>query len=103
MEYQRVEVITGTPRRRRYSAEEKAAAVMESMAPGASIADVARRRGICRSLLFRWRQLAQASAAGPAFVPMMLEAPTAAPEASAPSSAMEIVLCDGRSLRSPAS
>jgi hypothetical protein len=40
-------VITGTPRR--YSAEETAAAMMESMAPGASIAEVARRRRICVS------------------------------------------------------
>lgn len=109
MEYQRIEVITGTPRRRRYTAEQKAAAVMESMAPDASIADVARRHGICRSLLFRWRQLAQASAALPAFVPVMLEAPAiAAPALPAVDSvgscgAMEIVLIDGRSLRFDAS
>lgn len=115
MEYQRVEVITGTPRRRRYTAEEKADAVMDSLAPGASIANVARRRGICRSLLFRWRQLAQASTpcqpgvrAGPSFVPVMLEAPAqspapCAPETAASCGAMEIVLADGRSLRFDAS
>lgn len=102
MDYQRIEVITGTPRRRRYTEEQKAAAVMDSMAPGASIAEVARQHGICRSLLFRWRQLAQASA--PAFVPVILEPPQPAqaavdPEADAPSGGMELVLADGRMLR----
>jgi transposase len=101
MEYQRIEVITGTPRRRRYTAEQKAAAVIEAMTPGASIGEVARRHGVCRSLLFRWRQLARASApSSPSFVPVMLEAP-APPHAPAISSvgAIEIVLVDGRSIR----
>jgi len=33
--FRRVEILTGTPRRRRWSAEEKAAVVAASLAPGA--------------------------------------------------------------------
>lgn len=116
MEYQRIEVITGTPRRRRYTAEEKAAAVEACMAPGVSIAEVARRHGVCRSLLFRWRQLAGAvrsrpARAAPAFMPVMLAPPDEgcaprAPEAAAgaqEAGAMELVFADGRALRFDAS
>ncbi|MCK1498292.1 transposase, partial [Bradyrhizobium sp. 188] len=49
---QRVEIITGTGRRRRWSADAKAAIVAESFAPGASVSAVARRHDISPSLLF---------------------------------------------------
>jgi hypothetical protein len=41
-----VEVITSVQRRRRWSAEEKAAIVQETHAPGMSVSLVARRQGI---------------------------------------------------------
>ena len=55
---QRVEIITGTGRRRRWSADAKAAIVAESFAPGASVSAVARRHDISPSLLFLWRRQA---------------------------------------------
>jgi transposase len=54
--YQRVEVITGRERRRRWTAEEKARIVAESLEVGANISDVARRHGVARGLLTVWRR-----------------------------------------------
>ncbi len=51
---ERIEVITGVQRRRRYSAQEKAFMVAECERPGMSVSLVARRHGISASLLFRW-------------------------------------------------
>ena len=53
----RVEVITSVQRRRRWSAEEKAAIVQETHAPGMSVSLVARRHGIAPNQVFKWRQL----------------------------------------------
>ncbi|MGY3622218.1 IS66-like element accessory protein TnpA [Bradyrhizobium sp. USDA 10063] len=55
---QRVEIITGTGRRRRWSTDAKAAIVAESFAPGASASGVAGRHDISPSLLFLWRRQA---------------------------------------------
>lgn len=55
---QRVEIITGTGRRRGWSTDAKAAIVAESFAPGASVSAVARRHDISPSLLFLWRRQA---------------------------------------------
>jgi transposase len=54
---ERVEVITSVQRRRRWSAEEKAAIVQETWAPGMSVSLVARRHGIAPNQLFTWRRL----------------------------------------------
>jgi transposase len=54
--YQRVEVITGRQRRRRWTSEEKARIVAESLETGANISDVARRHGVARGLLTIWRR-----------------------------------------------
>ena len=53
---QRVEIITGTGRRRRWSTDAEAAIVAESFAPGATVSAVARRHDISASLLFLWRR-----------------------------------------------
>ncbi len=42
-EYRRIELITGTSRRRQWTAAEKAALVSESLQPGVGVSDVARR------------------------------------------------------------
>jgi transposase len=42
--------------RRQWSKEDKARIVAESVVPGASIAEVARRHGINANLLFTWRK-----------------------------------------------
>ena len=54
--YQRIEVITGRQRRRRWTAEEKARIVAESLEADANISDVARRHGVARGLLTIWRR-----------------------------------------------
>ena len=54
---ERVEVVTGVQRRRRYSVREKAELVALCDQPGMSVSLVARRHGISPSLLFRWRKL----------------------------------------------
>lgn len=55
--YQRVEVITGPARRRRWSTEQKLRIIEESYEPGMSVSEVARRHGVAANLLFRWRKL----------------------------------------------
>jgi transposase len=73
--YRRIEVITGQRRRRRWTAEEKAGIVAESLEAGANISEVARRHGVGRGLLTAWRrQFASAGAKMPSFVPLRIEA-----------------------------
>jgi transposase len=78
-EYRRIELITGTSRRRRWSAEAKAAIVAESLRPDVNVSALARRVGVNRGLLQTWRREAMRGAAitGEAFVPIRLlkEAP----------------------------
>ena len=56
-DYQRIEIITGTERRRRWSAEEKLRIVEETLTGGDSVSAVARRHGVAPNLLYRWRRL----------------------------------------------
>jgi transposase len=70
------EILTQPERRRRWTSEQKLALVSESLRPGASPTQVARRYGISTGLLYTWRQLARSgelalvSAPAPAFVPV---------------------------------
>src|ERR1700676_4137783 len=93
----RIEVITGTGRRRRWSAETKAQIIAESFAGEASVSEVARRHGLRPQQLFGWRhyarngQLAVNSGDPPAFVPMITDGATAPASCGAmASSAIEI-------------
>lgn len=52
-----IEVITTDQRRRRWSAQEKAALVRRTYEPGMSVSLVARETGISASQLFQWRKL----------------------------------------------
>lgn len=56
-EYQRIEVITGTARRRHWSTEQKLRIIEESFEPGETVSSVARRHSVAPNLLFRWRRL----------------------------------------------
>ena len=69
--YRRIELITGTARRRRWTIEEKAAIVAESTRPGVNVAEVARRFGVNRGLLQTWRRKAIGEAS--VFVPLRVE------------------------------
>jgi transposase len=53
---QRIEVITGTERRRRWSWEQKQAIVAESVAPRASPTAIARKYGLNTGQLYTWRR-----------------------------------------------
>ena len=73
-EFRRIEVITGVGRRRRWTDEEKAWIVAESLDPASTVSAVARRYGLHPSQLFVWRQQLAASAArdAPGFVPVLV-------------------------------
>ena len=87
-EFRRVEVLTGPVRRRRWSAEEKARIVEETLAPGVRVSEVARRWQVCSQQVFGWRRAAcravttvaraGTEATVPNFVPIMSEAPASA-------------------------
>ena len=76
----RGEVLVGPERRRRWSEDEKARIIEESLQPSAEVADVARRHGVSRGLLYTWRRAARCKPAThveppePAFVPVLLSA-----------------------------
>jgi transposase len=77
----RGEVLVGPERRRRWSEDEKARIIEESLRPGVQVADIARRHGVSRGLLYTWRRAARCAPASPvappepAFVPVLLSAP----------------------------
>jgi transposase len=77
--FRRVEVLTGAPRRRRWSAAEKAAIVAESLVPGAVASTIALRHGLHRNQLYMWRRELRSGALGnrgiamPDFVPIVPE------------------------------
>ena len=87
--FRRVEVLTGTPRRRRWSAAEKAAIVAESQAPGAQTSEIALRYGLHRNQLYDWRRefgtaraasaIAEAGAQGPDFIRVVADTGCGAP------------------------
>ena len=54
--YRRVEILTGTPQRRQWSAEEKARIVAESSAPGVVARSVALWHGVHPNQLYAWRR-----------------------------------------------
>jgi transposase len=80
----RLEVITGTGRRRRFSDDDKVRIIEETLVPGAVVSEVARRHDLTPQQLFTWRRQARRSAPpgcdreAPAFVPAILDAPAAA-------------------------
>ena len=95
-QYRRIELITGSVRRRRWTVAEKSALVAESLQPGINVSDLARQRGVSRGLLQTWRRAAlrQSPELGPVFVPLrIMEAATLEPAEPTKS---------GRELPSPA-
>src|SRR4051812_4148678 len=87
-EFRRVEVLTGPGRRRRWSADEKARIVAETLMPGARVSEVARRWQVCSQQVFGWRRAMRqdlpsvvattTTPAMPNFVPIVSEAIPAA-------------------------
>lgn len=93
----RLEVVEGRTGRRRRTEAERARIATESLMPGASVADVARRHGATRWRVYDWRRrlrdgrlaLPEDAACLPAFAALMVE--DAAP-AKPMNAAVEIVL-----------
>jgi len=86
----RAEVLSGSWRRRHWSADERAVIVAESHVPGARVSDVARRWRLRPQQLYQWRQAARAeairspkSSAVPDFVPIVTDPGSAALSARA--------------------
>jgi transposase len=87
----RIEVITGVERRRKWSAQEKAAIVAESLTEGAVVSEVARRHGLSPQQVFSWRARLRDAIKGPAppsdatlaFVPAVAEDEPLSPVAPA--------------------
>jgi transposase len=100
----RLEVFTGTGRRRAWTAEQKAQIVAESYRGGETVSAVARRHGLTPQQLFGWRRGAgrQAEAAGGesrvTFAPVIVDPGRACwptpmvPGRTGGSSAIEIVI-----------
>lgn len=79
----RIEVINGAGGRRRWSADDKARILEETLVPGAAVSEVARRHGLLPQQVFGWRREARreldaGSAAASAFVPVIVESPLTA-------------------------
>jgi transposase len=76
----RLEVLTGVGGRRRWSADDKARIVEETLAPGATVSEVARRYDIRPQQLFAWRRgmRIEGPEAPMTFVPALVEAPARA-------------------------
>ncbi|MDT8316099.1 IS66-like element accessory protein TnpA [Roseomonas mucosa] len=82
--YRRVEVLTGPDRRRKWSDDDKARIVAETLEPGAVVAEVARRWQVCSQQVFTWRREMRAGAAARlGFVPIVAEVPAPTPEPTA--------------------
>jgi transposase len=98
--------ILGLERRRRWSMDEKARLVAETLAPGACVSEVARRHDLAPSLLFAWRRLARvrASEPHPVFLPVQVTTepavakPSPAPRRRKTTGLIEIDLGSGRRL-----
>lgn len=77
-EVRRFEVINGACGRRRWTADDKARIIAETLEPGAVVSEVARRHGLLPQQLFAWRREARKRAAAiaeaaPTFVPAVVE------------------------------
>jgi transposase len=78
----RIEVITGAGGRRRWTVDDKARIVAETLEAGAAVSVVARRHGLTPQQLFGWRREARKRSeatddGGQSFVPAVVDLPSA--------------------------
>lgn len=99
--------ILGVERRRRWSLDDKARLVAESLAPGACVSEIARRHDLAPSLLFTWRRLARVHTVDPdpVFLPVQVmpepvatKPPRVAKRRRKAAGSIEIDLSSGRRL-----
>jgi transposase len=107
--YRRIEVLTGPGRRRKWSDDEKARIVAETLEPGAVVTEVARRWQVCPQQVFGWRREMRRGTSGALaapldFVPIVPDVPGPRPEAgplpASPAPPIEVKLA-GAVLRIP--
>ena len=105
--FRRIEVLTGPGRRRKWSDDDKARIVAETLRPGAVVSQIARRWQLSPQQLFDWRRQARraaeaaSSTAALAFVPIVPEGSgieAAAAISPAPALSVEVTLA-GAELR----
>jgi transposase len=75
VDVRRIELITGTGRRRRWLPDVKARILLESLEPGVNISEVARRNGLTPQQLFGWRHQAQLPDSGSTGAPASQQRP----------------------------
>ena len=85
--YRRIEVLTGPGRRRKWSDDEKARIVAETLQPGAVVTEVARRWQVCPQQVFGWRRGMRLGTPGGSvaaldFVPIVSAVPVPEPSAA---------------------
>ena len=116
------EIISTVERRRHWPDEEKLRIMSEALAPGATVAAVADRNGVCRSLVYLWLRLARSGRlpgislsdpAGTSFVPVRIAPVAQLAQAKGPpttqvarradarrrASLVEVTLGNGRTIR----
>ena len=115
------EIISTVERRRHWPDEEKLRIMSEALVPGATVAAVADRNGVCRSLVYLWLRLARAGrlpgislsdAQATSFVPVRIEPPQPEPASRLPptpaappisprrrTSVVEVTLGNGRTIK----
>ena len=98
----RLEVIEGPSGRRRRTKAERALIAAESMMPGVTVADVARKHGTTRWQIYDWRKqlrkgnlvVPESIAALPVFAELVVDDSSAEPAVSVARSDLEIVVGD---------
>ena len=102
VEVARLEVIEGRTGRRRRTRSERARIAAESLMPGASVADVARRHGTTRWQVYDWRKklrtgqlvVPESVAALPMFAELVVEGAVVKAPAAPAGAEVEIVVGD---------
>jgi transposase len=98
----RLEVIEGPSGRRRRTKAERARIAAESMMPGVTVADVARKHGTTRWQIYDWRKqlrkgnlvVPESVASLPVFAELVVDDSSAEPAVSVTRSDLEIVVGD---------
>ena len=99
----RFELFSGPERRRRWSEEQKRALVAAAFAPGAIVAEVARRADVRPGQIYRWRQELRGGGAGFAAVVVTADADCGPGISSRSGEAIEIEFSGVACLRIPPS
>lgn len=94
-----ITVLTGPERHRRWREDERRTILAAAFAPGASVAEAARRYDVATSLIYKWRQQALSSNCGePSFAPAVVvgePGPVPMKPRSEEGSAINVELSDG--------